>query len=128
MLTQLVYMSRPRFDVSDPEGRKVLDEIAATSRQKNAKAGISGMLLIGENWLSQVLEGTRLAMAPVLRDILADPRQDSVQILGMRKIARRNFNGWAVGVSDKPIDEVPVNRLGDLSADDFVRLVSVAKP
>lgn len=126
MLTQLVYMSRPRFDVSGPEGRKVLDEIAKTSRTKNAEAGISGVMIVGEDWLSQRLEGDRLAMAPVLKEILADARQDSVQILGMRMIARRHFEGWTVGVSDKPVAEVSINRLADLSADDFVRLASLS--
>ncbi len=122
MLTQLVYTSRPRFDVSGPEGRKVLDEIARAARQSNAAAGISGVLLAGQNWLSQILEGDGSALGPVLKQILADERHEAIHIVEMRRIPIRHFEGWSHGVSDKAISDIPVNRLGDLTADEFLRL------
>ncbi len=125
MLTQLVYTSRPRFDVSGPEGRKVLDDIAATARRKHAENGISGMLLVGEDWLSQILEGESAALGPMLKDILADQRHDSVQIVDMRMVPSRRFDGVSVGVSSRPISDIPIGRLADLSAEDFVALAGV---
>lgn len=125
MLTQLVYTSRPRFAVSAPEGRKVLDEIAATHRARNAQAGISSAMLVNDEWISHIVEGDGAALTPVLKEILADERHEAVKIVEMRMVAKRHFEGVSVAVSSKPIADIPLDRLCDMTADEFLAL---AKP
>lgn len=127
MLTQLVYTSRPRFDLSRPEGRKVLDDIATAARKHNAESGISGALLAGQDWLSQVLEGDGAALAPVLKRILADQRHENVQIVDMRMIPARRLGGVPLKIDTETAKDIPNSLIGDMSAEDLIRLASIGQ-
>ena len=126
MLTQLVYTSRPRFDVSTPDGRLTLQEIATAARIFNSSKDISGIVLAGKNWLSQVLEGDAKELTPLLARILADKRHDCLVIVEMRRIPERRFGAWAMGISTLPLAEIPIDRPGDISADEVAGLAGIA--
>lgn len=126
MLTQLVYTSRPRFDVGTPDGRLTLEEIARAARLFNGSKDITGVLLAGRSWLSQVLEGDAKELTPLLARILADKRHDCLVIVEMRRVPERRFGAWAMGISTFPMDEIPIDRLGDISADEIRQLTAIA--
>ena len=126
MLTQLVYTSRPRFNVAGPEGRQTLEDIAGAARKRNAEAGVSGVLVAAGDQLLQVLEGNSTDLSPILGRILADERHEGVQIVEMRKIPARRFDGWALGVGTRPITDIPANRLADMTADELVKLAGIS--
>lgn len=128
MLTQVVYTSRPKFDLAEAEGRRTIDNIVAAARRNNSEIGVTGMLLVGPNRFAQILEGEAAAVGKTLRRILADPRHDAVQVMDMRLVPERRFEDWAMGVADK----LPPLFAGlrtersfeTLTADDFLRLAS----
>ena len=126
MLTQLVYTSRPRFDVSNAAGQGILEQIAQTARRYNGEHDISGVLLAGPGWLAQVLEGEPEALTPLITRILADSRHDCVVIIEMRRIDQRRFGRWALGVSTCPMNQLPVDRLGVITADELAELGKIA--
>ncbi|OYU50361.1 MAG: hypothetical protein CFE31_02075 [Rhizobiales bacterium PAR1] len=126
MLTQLVYTSRPRFDVSTPDGRLTLEEIASAARIFNSSKGITGVLLAGNNWLSQVLEGDSKELTPLLARILADRRHDCLVIVEMRRVTERRFGQWTMGIRTLPMAEIPIDRLGDITAEEISALTRIA--
>jgi Sensors of blue-light using FAD len=126
VLTHLVYTSRPRFDVSTTDGCLTLQEIARAAQRFNQANGITGVLLAGPTWLAQVLEGEAADLTALLTRILADKRHTDMVIVEMRRIAERRFGQWAMGVSTRPMPEIPAERLGTISAEEIAATAGIA--
>ena len=95
-LFRVLYVSRNR--IAGPLDR-LTSEIAgilATSRINNARAGITGALIVNSGFFAQVLEGPREAVEQVFEAIQQDRRHSDVQVLLATPITVRAFPNWAM--------------------------------
>jgi hypothetical protein len=91
-MRQFLYASNTSRDVADA----VLDDILASSRKNNAKAGITGVLLYIEGGFMQVLEGEESAVTETFAHISKDRRHWNMSIL-LDRDAPRAFGDWSMG-------------------------------
>lgn len=76
--------------------RNIVD-IVEFSRTKNARLGITGVLLYVNGHIVQVLEGQQAAVEDLYKSIQADPRHTNVQTVISHPIAQRLFSHWYMG-------------------------------
>jgi hypothetical protein len=81
-------------------GAKDLEEILLVSRRKNARLGITGILLYRGGNIMQVLEGEAEAVDQLFETIRRDPRHKGVIKLIDREIERRDFEFWSMDFRD----------------------------
>ena len=101
-LFQTFYVSR----AATPFDHSGIDALLARWRASNARAGITGCLLLAGRCLAQVLEGERAAVQMLARRIAADPRHTEVRVLSEARVAEREYIGWTMGcLHDVSLDE-----------------------
>lgn len=84
------------------------------ARAKNAALGITGALMLYEDWFAQVLEGTEEAVRSLFERIENDPRHDSVEVLDQRHVASRAFERWRMAyVGEHGEVDIPMMAVGD---------------
>lgn len=71
-------------------------EIFRVARRRNTDRGITGALLIYNEWFAQTLEGDEQVVRDLFARIEADPRHDSIQMLQSGPVAERVFARWAM--------------------------------
>lgn len=82
------------------------------ARSKNKKAGVTGALLISDNWFVQTLEGDEAVVSGLFEKIEADDRHTDVSVLESTTVDSRVFSRWsmarisAIGRSDIPLHDV----------------------
>jgi hypothetical protein len=86
----LVYMSQAVHDFTDAELASLLE----LSRQRNASAGITGLLMYEARTFMQALEGPRSSVETLFQKIKADPRHRDIQIVCEDHIEHRYFGPW----------------------------------
>lgn len=126
MLTQFVYTSRPCFDPSSASGSRMLGNIVESARRNNAGFAISGILVVGRDWLAQVLEGERANLNGVIARILADERHKDLRIAGLRFLGKRRFAAWSLGMTTSTLDMLPIDKVAEMSGADFLELARIA--
>ena len=92
-MLQIIYASAE----TEPFTAANLEALLAKARIKNARLGVSGMLLYEGGSFLQVLEGEPEVTAALFRQIEADPRHGRVIKLHETTIASRQFEGWSMG-------------------------------
>lgn len=109
VLYRLIYRSRSRMGHA-PTGEAApigaiapglsggLAEILRVSRAKNAAAGITGALVLYDDWFAQVLEGPEAEVHALYDRIRRDPRHDSVEIDSAEPAPTRLFSRWAMAL------------------------------
>lgn len=103
-LMQLVYVSEATAPISAAE----LERILAVSRERNAAAGVTGMLVCGSQAFFQVLEGEAGDVEAVYARIERDPRHRRLRRVISESIARRGFADWAMGAAEVSESEIEV--------------------
>lgn len=83
-----------------PFMRMELEQLLARSREKNAKRGITGLLLYDKGSFLQVIEGAEDAVEALLDRIRDDDRHGKLIVLRRRTIAARQFGEWQMGFVD----------------------------
>jgi uncharacterized membrane protein (DUF373 family) len=73
-----------------------LEGILRTSRENNARLGITGMLLYGNNTFVQILEGEEKAVNELIDRIKRDSRHTDFQMLKKKTIDRREYADWSM--------------------------------
>lgn len=129
-LVQLLYTSRLQFDASEPQGWTHVQDIVSGARERNSAAGISGFLLVGKDWAAQILEGTERQVNTTFHRILRDQRHKDIQLVDIRVIREREFAGWSMGASPRPLIEMPSNlmtRPADFSTVSFDEILAIAR-
>jgi len=111
MIRQLLYASNTSRDVTD----SVLDDILASSRKNNTKAGITGVLLYIDGGFMQVLEGGGHAVTEIYARICKDFRHWNTTIL-LDRDAPRAFGEWSMGFS-RPSSEADNSGMFELTRD-----------
>lgn len=102
MLFHLVYVSAATRLFEKNE----LVALMNSSAEKNARAGITGLLLYKEGNIIQVLEGEEAQVRETFTRIERDPRHRRVQVLLQEPIAGRSFPQWAMSFRDLRSPEV----------------------
>lgn len=92
---RLIYRSHSKLAADDVVG---LAEILKTARSKNAELGITGALMLYDDWFAQVLEGPQAAVETLYDKIKADSRHDAVRLNEAGPVAKRMFAKWAMAV------------------------------
>ncbi|MCY0094128.1 BLUF domain-containing protein [Hoeflea ulvae] len=82
---------------SRPMGERDIDAILAVSRDNNARAGITGMLLWADGVFIQILEGETGAVRRLAARIEQDPRHRNFMVMIEQKVAARAFSDWSMG-------------------------------
>jgi hypothetical protein len=111
MMVQLIYTSRLIFDASNPHGWSRIQDIVIKARQRNNIAGITGFLIVGTDWVAQILEGDINVVNRTFQRILADVRHRDVRLIDIRMTTQRHFSGWSLGNSTRPHIEIPFEAL-----------------
>lgn len=91
-LLRIVYLSRAHKDLGD-DG---LREILASSREFNAKNGISGILCHSFGYFLQVLEGPEVTLLKLYLRIVEDRRNTDSTLLQVVPIVVPMFKDWAM--------------------------------
>lgn len=92
-LSQLLYVSTAREGLGFDEIVRILD----TSRRKNERDELSGMLLFTGAHFLQVIEGRRGALEALYERLTQDPRHHDLRVLDLRRIDARRFGDWRMG-------------------------------
>ena len=101
-----IYTSSARKPFSEEELRDLL----SVSREKNSRAGLSGMLLYKFGDFMQLLEGPEPAVRALTRIIHADSRHDNIVKLLEGYTSERQFPGWYMGfhnLDNKAVKALP---------------------
>lgn len=104
MLYSLAYESQASVPFPEPD----LLDLLARSRAKNARLGVTGILLYRQGTFLQVLEGDRSQVEELYATITADPRHHAVDTVLVEERRERRFPDWTMGFAD--VD----GRLGDV--------------
>jgi hypothetical protein len=120
---QLLYVSQlaPARDFS------VMREIAVVSRLRNPSCGLTGALLFDGARFAQLLEGARVEVLALMRNIAADTRHVGIRVLWVSLSAvQRARSRWATGycnLSDLDVLDGPEALRGASALDAFLTLV-----
>jgi hypothetical protein len=91
-LMQIIYASETP---GIPEAE--LEALLTTSRDRNARAGVTGMLVVGEGKILQALEGPEDAVRALYARIARDRRHHDCRVLWERTVGERAFGRWSMG-------------------------------
>ncbi len=97
---QLVYVST----AVKPFSANELFEWLAPFRERNARLGITGLLLYKEGSFMQALEGEEAAVRELFATIRADARHHHILILVTLPVPARQFPDWSMGF--KNLDQI----------------------
>ena len=90
----LIYRSHSLVQPAETDHE--LSHILRTARARNASLGITGALMLYDNWFAQVLEGPEGAVKSLFARIEADKRHNSVEVLEQGPADKRAFERWAM--------------------------------
>ena len=94
---RLIYRSHSLL----PDGGKDAAGLAAILKQAragNAERGITGALMLYDDWFAQVLEGPQAAVETLFARIKQDPRHNSIRLYDAGTVPARLFGKWAMAV------------------------------
>ena len=96
LIFRLIYRSRSKIAVEHLDAE--LGNILRVARTNNAAQGITGALLVYDNWFAQTLEGEEGAVRKLYAHIAADKRHDSVELREEGAVGVRVFSRWAMAL------------------------------
>lgn len=91
---RLIYRSHSK--IPPDKNQEEFGQILRRSRINNASSGVTGALLMYDNWFAQVLEGPEPAVRALYGRIKADPRHDTLDVREEHAVAGRAFSRWAM--------------------------------
>lgn len=94
---RLIYRSHSLLPQNGKDETALL-EILKQARSNNADLGITGALMLYDDWFAQVLEGPQAAVEALYARIKADTRHDGVRLNEAGLAPQRLFGKWAMAV------------------------------
>jgi len=91
-LHELTYSSLATRDMSHAD----LLDLLRQAREKNARHGITGLLLYRQQEFMQLLEGERSEIFAMYESICADPRNRNNNLMWDGPIEQRSFPDWSM--------------------------------
>lgn len=107
MIRQLVYISTTHEPLDDA----ALAAILMRARERNAKYGVTGVLLYADQSVMQVLEGIDTAVDLIFNIVSGNPLHSGVMIVQDRMIPRRDFESWSMAFP--PMDKAAFASLSE---------------
>lgn len=92
-MLQLAYSSAATVPLSDED----LQRLVEISRENNARADVTGILLFYEDSFLQLLEGPLVAVNELYDRIGEDPRHRCLRLLCRSLVSERMFPDWSMG-------------------------------
>jgi hypothetical protein len=89
-------MYRSRNRIPDAERKQQLGALFTQARANNKGRGVTGALLLLDDWFVQVLEGDEPTVRAVYARIERDPRHERIALLDARPVDERVFARWAM--------------------------------
>ena len=93
---QIVYVS----SAAEPIDDVAIDELVATSEERNHCRNITGLLLHKNGRFMQFLEGPRDNVIELYDAICRDTRHEGITVLRHRYIPHRQFPNWSMRLAD----------------------------
>ena len=94
MLIRLIYASRSAGVLTPLD----VKDIVQRSQRNNAKAGVTGALMLSNGIFLQCLEGDHLVVNALYHRLLLDARHRDPAILAYGEIEQRLYGSWAMGL------------------------------
>ena len=108
-LYNLVYCSRNRILGNNAEVTAELQNILASSRTNNGRAGITGALLYNAGNFAQILEGPLAAIERTFEVIQRDPRHSEVTVIQSGRAVARQFPEWSMAFAgNNTVERMPL--------------------
>lgn len=96
---RLLYRSHSLLPSDDKADRTAqLAEILRVARTKNAALGVTGALMLYDDWFAQVLEGPKDVVEALFVHIRKDKRHEAVRLDQADAAQKRLFEKWAMAV------------------------------
>ena len=93
---RLIYRNHSRIPATGFEAE--LGSILRVAGARNGESGITGALLVYDDWFAQTLEGDESAVRGLFAKIAADPRHDTVELRQEGIVPSRVFSRWAMAM------------------------------
>ena len=104
---RLMYRSRSRIPAE--KGKAELGALFSQARSNNKRSGITGALLLTDEWFVQVLEGDEAKVRGVYTRSAHDSRHDSLTVIESGTVGGRVFSRWAMArVSEGGEPDIPL--------------------
>jgi GMP synthase PP-ATPase subunit len=113
MAVQLLYVSAPLVPV-----RESLAHFVPLAQEKNKEFGITGMIVSGEEFYVQVLEGERALVNQLYKNIVKDDRHHHCTLLRYNEVQKRDFPNWSM--AHTTIEEMTGNYIGVVKSADEI--------
>ncbi|MGE3569090.1 MAG: BLUF domain-containing protein [Gammaproteobacteria bacterium] len=101
-LIHCIYCSAANDELDETTRRELLQR----SRARNARLGVTGMLLYVDGAFFQVLEGETEAVDDLFLHIAGDPRHSNVTEIIREPIIARQFPDWSMGYAEPSRAEI----------------------
>nr|MBV6630803.1 BLUF domain-containing protein [Oceanococcus sp. HetDA_MAG_MS8] len=98
-LIRLVYVSKPRADLSLVDVHDILD----VAQKRNRDEAITGVLSFGPSYFLQALEGSEMRVMRLLGGITQDDRHSDLRVVYSEPVAKRMFPHWSMAYIPKPM-------------------------
>jgi hypothetical protein len=96
---RLIYRSHSLLPSADKaEHTTGLTDILRVARTKNAALGVTGALMLYDDWFAQVLEGPKDVVEGLFVHIRKDDRHEAVHLDQADTASKRLFEKWAMAV------------------------------
>ncbi len=95
-LVRCIYTSRAEGELT----REHILSILQAAREKNARLGITGMLLHDDGVFFQILEGAKETIDALFATISRDARHNKITKIIVEPIAERDFSDWTMGYAE----------------------------
>ncbi len=95
-MIRLIYVSQAN-DIDFNETKAILD----VSFKHNKDNSITGVLVYGQNYFIQCLEGSKEQVEALYRKIILDQRHDHIELISKEEIQDRYFDDWHLSLMNK---------------------------
>ena len=92
IILRLTYISCHNSSNANIEVARILEQ----AQRNNERKGITGVLVINENYFLQSIEGARPLINELLRELVNDKRHLSLRIVACHEIEQRRWSKWSM--------------------------------
>ncbi|WJG10971.1 BLUF domain-containing protein [Aliiglaciecola sp. LCG003] len=105
-MIQYIYAS----DFADELKSEDFEAILKSAVTKNRGLGITGMMVVINQHIFQVIEGPEHNVLSLMESIKADRRHQNIRVIGVNSIVTRDYSDWSMGFTSswqgKQLDDI----------------------